>query len=33
MPVDATDVNIDALVSSNGILTFSSEAKGQMSPS
>jgi hypothetical protein len=33
VPVDATDVNIDALVSSNGILTFSSQAEEQISSS
>lgn len=33
VPVDATDVNIDALVSSNGILTFSSQAEEQINSS
>ena len=33
VPVDATDVNIDALVNSNGILTFSSQAEEQISSS
>lgn len=31
VPVDATDVNIDALVSSIGVLTFRAEAQEQMS--
>lgn len=31
VPVDPTDVNIDALLSCNGILTFNSEAEEQIS--
>lgn len=33
VPVDSTDVNIDALVSRTGVLSFSFQAKESISPS
>lgn len=33
VPVDSTDVNIDALVSSTGVLSFSQQAREKMSSS